>query len=186
MDVGVDCRGRSETTKFSLLGLAAMGIEPKSLASKLLRAVHHDVLEELFFHADPHPGNIVVLPNNGLCFIDVGTIGRFSTETRNAWREFHHQLRKEDVGRMVNALIALAGPLPPIDVDRFTKALEEIFTEWVFALKSPDAEWWERSSATNWFRYIAVAQEFGVPIGLETIQFFRATVLYEFYCHSSQ
>src|SRR5271154_1184321 len=80
---------------------------------------------------------------------------------------------------MVNALIALAGPLPPIDVDRFVKALEAIFTDWVFALKSPDAEWWERSSATNWFRYIAVAQEFGVPVALETIQFFRATVLYD-------
>ncbi len=172
--------------KVFLAKAASMGIEPKALASKLLRAVHHDVLEELFFHADPHPGNIVVQPNNGLCFIDVGAIARFSTETRNAWREFHHQLRKEDVGRMVNALIALAGPLPPIDVDRFTKALEGIFTDWVFALKSPDAEWWERSSATNWLRYIAVAQEFGVPVALETIQFFRATVLYEFDCHSSE
>ena len=80
---------------------------------------------------------------------------------------------------MVNALITLAGPLPPIDVDRFVKALEAIFTDWVFALKSSDAEWWERSSATNWLRYIAVAQEFGVPVALETIQFFRATVLYD-------
>jgi ubiquinone biosynthesis protein len=162
-----------------LAKVAAMGIEPKSLASKLLRAVHHDVLEELFFHADPHPGNIVVLPNNELCFIDVGAVGRFSTQTRNAWRELHHHLRNEDIGRMANALITLAGPLPPIDVERFVKALETIFTDWVFALKSPDAEWWERSYATNWLRYIAAAQEFGVPIGLETIQFFRATVLYD-------
>jgi ubiquinone biosynthesis protein len=162
-----------------LAKVASIGIEPKSLASKLLRAVHHDVLEELFFHADPHPGNIVVLPNNGLCFIDFGAVGRFSTQTRNAWRELHHHLRKEDIGRMANALITLAGPLPPIDVDRFVKALEAIFTDWVFALKSPDAEWWERSSSTNWLRYIATAQEFGVPIGLETIQFFRATVLYD-------
>jgi len=162
-----------------LAKMAAMGIEPKSLASKLLRAVHHDVLEELFFHADPHPGNIVVLPNNGLCFIDFGAVGRFSTQTRNAWRELHHHLRNEDIGRMANALIALASPLPPIDVDRFVKALETILTDWVFALKSPHAEWWERSSAANWLRYIAAAQEFGVPIGLETIQFFRATVLYD-------
>jgi predicted unusual protein kinase regulating ubiquinone biosynthesis (AarF/ABC1/UbiB family) len=168
-----------QNDKEFLAKVAVMGIEPKSLASKLLRAVHHDVLEELFFHADPHPGNIVVLPNNGLCFIDFGAVGRFSTQTRNAWRELHHHLRNEDIGRMVNALITLAGPFPPIDVDRFVKALEAIFTDWVFALKSPDAEWWERSSATNWLRYIAVAQEFGVPVALETIQFFRATVLYD-------
>jgi ubiquinone biosynthesis protein len=162
-----------------LAKVAEMGIEPKSLASKLLRAVHHDVLEELFFHADPHPGNIVVQPNNELCFIDFGAVGRFSTQTRNAWRELHHHLVNEDIGRMVNALVTLACPLPPIDVDRFVKAIEAIFTDWVFAIKSPDAEWWERSSATNWLRYIAVAQEFGVPVALETIQFFRATVLYD-------
>jgi ubiquinone biosynthesis protein len=159
--------------------VAAMGIEPKSLGSKLLRAVHHDVLEELFFHADPHPGNIVVQPNNGLCFIDFGAVGRFSTQTRNAWRELHHHLVNEDIGRMVNTLITLAGPLPPIDVDGFEKAIEAVFTDWVFAIKSSDAEWWERSSATNWLRYVGVAQEFGVPISLETIQFFRATVLYD-------
>jgi predicted unusual protein kinase regulating ubiquinone biosynthesis (AarF/ABC1/UbiB family) len=162
-----------------LAKVAEVGIEPKSLASKLLRAVHHDVLEELFFHADPHPGNIVVLPNNGLCFIDFGAVGRFSTQTRNTWRELHYHLRNEDIGRMVNSLITLAGPLPPIDVDRFVKAIETIFADWVFAIKSSDAEWWERSSATNWLRYIGVAQEFGVPVALETIQFFRATVLYD-------
>jgi ubiquinone biosynthesis protein len=162
-----------------LANVAAMGIEPKSLAAKLQRAVHHDVLEELFFHADPHPGNMVVTPNNGLCFIDFGAIGRFSTRTRNAWRELHHHLANEDIGRMVNTLITLAGPLPPIDVDRFSKALEAIFTDWVFAINSSDAEWWERSLATNWLRYVAVAQKFGVPVSLEAIQFFRATVLYD-------
>jgi predicted unusual protein kinase regulating ubiquinone biosynthesis (AarF/ABC1/UbiB family) len=162
-----------------LANVAAMGIEPKSLAAKLQRAVHHDVLEELFFHADPHPGNMVVTPNNGLCFIDFGAIGRFSTRTRNAWRELHHHLANEDIGRMVNTLITLAGPLPPIDVDRFSKALEAIFADWVFAINSSDAEWWERSLATNWLRFVAVAQEFGVPVSLETIQFFRATVLYD-------
>jgi predicted unusual protein kinase regulating ubiquinone biosynthesis (AarF/ABC1/UbiB family) len=159
--------------------MAAMGIEPKTLAAKLLRAVHHEVLEELFFHADPHPGNIVVTPGNGLCFIDFGAVARFSTQARNAWRELHHHLREEDIGRMVNAMVTLAGPLPPIDVDSFVKALEAIFADWVYAIKSPDAEWWERGFAINWLRYVGLAQEFGVPISLETIQFFRATVIYD-------
>jgi ubiquinone biosynthesis protein len=159
--------------------MAAMGIEPKALAAKLLRAVHHEVLDELFFHADPHPGNIVVTPGNGLCFIDFGAVARFSTQARNAWRELHHHLKEGDIGRMVNAMVTLAGPLPPIDVDGFVKALEAIFTDWVYAIKSTDAEWWERGFAINWLRYVAVAQEFGVPISLETIQFFRATVIHD-------
>ena len=44
--------------------------------------MHREVQEELFFHADPHPANLVVLPDNRICFIDFGAIGRFSTQTR--------------------------------------------------------------------------------------------------------
>jgi ubiquinone biosynthesis protein len=158
---------------------AAQGIEPRVLARKLTHAVHHELLEELFFHADPHPANLVVLPNNRVCFIDFGAVGRFSSKTRNAWRELHYHMQHEDVARMVSSSLSLVGPLPPIDIDRAMKAMEEIFSDWVYANRSTDAEWWERSTAQNWLRYITVAREFGIPVNLETIQFFRATLLYD-------
>jgi hypothetical protein len=83
------------------------------------------------------------------------------------------------VGRMVNCSINLAGRLPPIDVDEVMKALDDIYADWVYAVSSTDAEWWERSTAQNWLRYINVAQEYGIPVSLETIRFFRATFLYD-------
>jgi ubiquinone biosynthesis protein len=159
--------------------VAGMGIDPKTIASKLINVMHRDVLEEVFFHADPHPANIVVQPNNGICFIDFGAVGRFSTQTRNKWRELNSHLKNEDIERMAATSIALGGPLPPIDVDRFTTAIEELLTEWLYASKSADAEWWERSNATIWLRFISVARQFGIPANLETIQFFRGTLLYD-------
>jgi ubiquinone biosynthesis protein len=162
-----------------LAKIAAMGIEPKSIATKLINMMHRDVLEEIFFHADPHPANIVVQPNNRICFIDFGAVGRFSTQTRNTWREINAHLKNGDIERMAVSSIALGGPLPPIDVDRLLAAVEEIFTEWLYASKSTDAEWWERSNATNWLRFISVARKFGIPANLETIQFFRGTLLYD-------
>lgn len=156
-----------------------VGIEPKSLARRLAHTVHCEILENLFFHADPHPANLVVLPNNRLCFIDFGAVGRFSTKIRNAWREFHYHMRNEDVGRMVRCALTFVEPLPPIDVDKFTNALEDIFFDWVHATASHDAEWWERSTAQNWLRYISVARQFSVPVNRETMQFFRTTLLYD-------
>src|SRR5262245_34059865 len=88
-------------------------------------------------------------------------------------------MRELDVGRMVQCTINLAGRLPPIDVDGVFKAMEAIYADWVYAVSSTDAEWWERSSAQNWLRYINVAREYGIPVSLETIQFFRATLLYD-------
>ena len=80
-----------------------IGIEPKSLARKLVMVMQHEVQEELFFHADPHPSNLVVLPNNGICYIDFGAIGRFSTQTRKFFRELQHHMIRGDIGRMVNS-----------------------------------------------------------------------------------
>jgi ubiquinone biosynthesis protein len=71
-----------------LAKVAQIGIEPKSLARKLVRIMQQEVQEELFFHADPHPANLVVMPNNKICFLDFGAIGRFSTQTRKTVREF--------------------------------------------------------------------------------------------------
>ncbi len=162
-----------------LAKVGRQGIEPKGLARKLIRTMHREVLEELFFHADPHPANIVIKPNNGICFIDFGAVGRFSTQTRKTWRELMHHMMNGDITRMVNCSISFTGPLPPVDVERLGREVEQIYADWLYAQKSRDAEWWERSTAQAWLRYIEVARKIGVPVSLETIQFFRATFLYD-------
>jgi ubiquinone biosynthesis protein len=162
-----------------LTKLREQEIEPKSLARKLIHVMHREVLEELFFHADPHPANLVVMPNNKICFIDFGAVGRFSTATRKAWREMQHHMMTGDVSRMVNCAINLVGPLPPIDVQRVGKAMEQVYADWLYAIKSRDAEWWEKSTAQAWLRFIEIAQQYAIPVSLETIQFFRATLLYD-------
>jgi predicted unusual protein kinase regulating ubiquinone biosynthesis (AarF/ABC1/UbiB family) len=156
-----------------------MGIDPKVLARRMTTAMHRELLEELFFHADPHPANLVVLPDNRICFIDFGAIGRFSTQTRTVWRELHYHIVNNDVARMVNCSINLAGPVPPMETYRVLKDIEDIYADWIYALNSTDAEWWERSTAQNWMRYITVARQYGIPVSLETLQFFRATLLYD-------
>ncbi len=162
-----------------LANVRTMGIDPSAVARRLVRALHRELLEHLFFHADPHPANLVILPDSKICFIDFGAVGRFSTDMRNTLRELQFHMRKRDIGRMVHCSVKLAGPLPPIDVDSVMAATAEIYADWVYAVVSTDAEWWERSSAQNWLRYINVAREYGVPVSLETIQFFRATLLYD-------
>jgi ubiquinone biosynthesis protein len=155
------------------------GIRPKKTASNLARAVHVQLLENLFFHADPHPANLIVLPHNQICFIDFGICGRFSAKTRRTWHQLHYHMLRRDVSRMVQCALNLVEPLPPIDLEKYTKQLEAIFADWVYATTSRDAEWWERSTSQNWLKYMGVARQFGVPVNLETLQFFRATLLYD-------
>jgi ubiquinone biosynthesis protein len=162
-----------------LAKIRRQGIEPKSLARKLIIVMHREVQEELFFHADPHPANIVIMPNNKICYIDFGAIGRFSTQIRKTFAELQHHMVTGDIGRMVNCSLSLTGPLPPIDVERIRWEIEKIYSDWVYAQKSKDAEWWERSAAQAWLRFMEVAQKFQLPVSFETIQYFRATFSYD-------
>jgi ubiquinone biosynthesis protein len=159
--------------------LREQGIEPKALARKLLLIMNREVNEELFYHADPHPANLVVMPDNRICFIDFGAIGRFSTESRKTFRELSHHMIRGDIGRMVNASIGLAGPLPPIDIEQIRKELEKIYGDWVYNQKSRDAEWWERSMGQVWIRCMEVARRYNMPMKFETIQYFRAAFSYD-------
>jgi ubiquinone biosynthesis protein len=157
----------------------SMGIDPTLVARRLMHSAHRVVLEHNFFHADPHPANILVLPDSRICFIDFGAVGRFSAETRNVWRELQVHMRNLDIERMVECSVRLAGPLPPMDIVAASDGMNEIYIDWVRAVESTDAEWWERSTAQNWLRYVNVASEHGIPVSLETLQFFRATLLYD-------
>lgn len=59
------------------------GLDPKLLAKRGARAVLKMIVEDGFFHADPHPGNVFYLPGNRLAFIDFGMVGRLSTRRRD-------------------------------------------------------------------------------------------------------
>ncbi len=161
-----------------------IGIEPKALARKLVVIMLRELQEELFFHADPHPANLVIMPNNKVCFIDFGAIGRFSTATRKIFREMRYHMSRGDIGRIVNTALSLAGPLPPMDVDKVRNEMEKIYSDWVYAMNSRDAEWWEKSTGQAWLRFLEVAREYSLPASYELIQYFRTSFSYDFDHHA--
>lgn len=57
--------------------------EKKAVAANGANAVLQQIFIDGFFHADPHPGNIFILPNNAAAFIDFGIVGRLDEETRD-------------------------------------------------------------------------------------------------------
>lgn len=62
--------------------IAAAGLDPKLLARRGARAVLKMIVEDGFFHADPHPGNVFYLPGNRLAFIDFGMVGQLTRRRR--------------------------------------------------------------------------------------------------------
>jgi len=156
-----------------------MGIDPILVARRLMHTAYRVIVEHSFFHADPHPANLIVLPGSRICFIDFGAIGRLSNRTRNVWLELQYHMTRYDVKQMVNCTVRFAGPLLPTDFDVASEAMGELYADWVRAVKSTDAEWWERSTAANQIRQANAASKYGIISSIEQLQFSRASLLYE-------
>jgi ubiquinone biosynthesis protein len=62
--------------------LRGEGLDPPLLARRGAQAVLKMIVEDGFFHADPHPGNVFYQPGNRLAFIDFGMVGRLSPRRR--------------------------------------------------------------------------------------------------------
>lgn len=159
--------------------IAERNIDPQIVSRRMLKIFNWEALENLLFHADPHPANILVQPGNRIVFIDFGSCGRFNDRTRRIWRRIHQALDNEDVGALVESALELMEPLPPIDLYRFKRELELLYWDWFYALESDHAEWYERSTGLFWIKLAGIARRYNVPMTLDTLLMFRTMFAYD-------
>ena len=168
-----------QNDKNGMAMLRKLNIEPKKVAWRLLWVNHAAMIADLFFHSDPSPANIFVKRNSKLVFIDFGATGSFSQSQRRALKQINYYQNNDDPEGMARASLALMEPLPPIDIDAFTKELEELYRSIVYAVNSKHSEWWERTSAAQWLAFAKITLKYNVPLPRGLLNMVRATLLYD-------
>jgi len=88
------------------------GHDPAEIARKLVEAIIKQILVDGFFHADPHPGNLVVLADGRLAFLDYGIMGYLEQELRDKITRLVFGLINKNSGEILRAVMSL-GVLPP-------------------------------------------------------------------------
>ena len=94
--------------------LEAAGLDRKLIARLGAKAYLQQLLNDGFFHADPHPGNIAVDPEGALIFYDFGMMGRFKSNVREQLMETLFGIAEKNADRVVASLVEL-GALSPVD-----------------------------------------------------------------------
>ena len=87
----------------------------QELARRGLHVVVKQVLEDGFFHADPHPGNILVRDGRVLCLLDCGMVGRLTRETRYKLTALIQATVEKDIDRLLDVLLDLTGGYDRVD-----------------------------------------------------------------------
>jgi len=85
------------------------GLDRKILARRGARAVLKMIVEDGFFHADPHPGNVFYLPGNYIAFIDFGMVGRLTEERRDQLIRLLLGLVKHEPRRVTDVMLDWTG-----------------------------------------------------------------------------
>jgi predicted unusual protein kinase regulating ubiquinone biosynthesis (AarF/ABC1/UbiB family) len=113
------------------------GIERPAVAAAVLDAYMKMILEDGFFHADPHPGNLFVTPLEGvdeegkrnwqLTFIDFGMVGRVPENLRAGLQEVLIAVGTQDAARLVASYQTLGVLLPSADIQLIERASRQLF-----------------------------------------------------------
>ncbi|CAI9774944.1 unnamed protein product [Fraxinus pennsylvanica] len=80
------------------------------------------------FHADVHAGNLWLLRDGRIGFLDFGIVGRISPKTWNAMEVFLGSLATEEYESMASSLIDMGATNKDVDVPAFARDLEKIFS----------------------------------------------------------
>lgn len=159
--------------------LIARGYDFTKIGKRMMQIFHWECYETYFFHADPHPANIIVKPDNTLVMIDFGSCGSISNVVRRKLMMFNRQMAIEDLHGMTQTCLSIMEPLPPIDTNGFSSVLLNIFRRMMIAHESKHVKWQEKSAGGMWMQVIAATRDYNIPMNLDTLRLFRATFLYD-------
>jgi ubiquinone biosynthesis protein len=83
------------------------GLDRKVITARGADLMLKQVFDHGFFHADPHPGNIFVLPGNVICYLDFGMMGSIDRQTREDFADLVHSVVRRDESGAMKALLML-------------------------------------------------------------------------------
>ncbi len=105
--------------------LKQKNLNPKELAITLVNAYFKQFFEDGFYHADPHPGNIVVKDDGTIVFYDFGMVGRINKSIRNELASILLSIVKNDTDTLLSSLKNLKLIKPDTDIKPIKKIIEQ-------------------------------------------------------------
>ena len=87
-----------------LVALHARGIDRSALAQRILRAYCQMIFSDGVYHADPHPGNIIVRSDGGIVFVDFGAVAELSPQMKLGIPQFLEGVIRRDTQKITGAL----------------------------------------------------------------------------------
>lgn len=118
--------------------LDARGLDRPVLARTVLDAMLKQITVDGVFHADPHPGNILLLRDDRLALLDFGSVGRLDQVARQRIGRLLYAVDSGDPEQLCTALLAVVDAPQDLDRARLQRAVTAFVTRHLSARSAPD------------------------------------------------
>lgn len=113
-----------------LAGLAEAGIDPKRVAATTVRLMLEQIFAHGIFHADPHPGNVLVEAGGRIGLMDFGMIGRLDDQLQDGLTRLFVALSRGDAERMLDELLETGVVQGQVDRSALKRDLDHLLASY--------------------------------------------------------
>lgn len=106
--------------------LVREGYNPKLIAEKLIQKQFQQILIDGFFHADPHPGNVMVLPNHKILFMDFGMVGRLTATMKDHLSSLIVAIMRQNTKSIIKAIYRMGIVSENVDADYMYADIDDL------------------------------------------------------------
>jgi predicted unusual protein kinase regulating ubiquinone biosynthesis (AarF/ABC1/UbiB family) len=113
----------------NLDAVRAMGIDPDDMVEVGVNCSLQQLLEHGFFHADPHPGNLLALEDGRLCYLDFGMMSEVSRESRTGLIQAVVHLVNRNFSKLSKDFVTLGFLAEDVNLEPIVPAFESVFSQ---------------------------------------------------------
>jgi len=111
----------------NLAAVRQLGVDPDDMVNVGVNCSLQQLLEHGFFHADPHPGNLLALADGRLAYLDFGMMSEVSRESRTGLIQAVVHLVNRNFGKLSNDFVSLGFLAEDVDLEPIVPAFESVF-----------------------------------------------------------
>ena len=106
-----------------------LGVDPDDMVDVGVNCSLQQLLEHGFFHADPHPGNLLALEDGRLCYLDFGMMSEVSRESRTGLIQAVVHLVNRNFGKLSKDFVTLGFLAEDVNLEPIVPAFESVFSQ---------------------------------------------------------
>jgi ubiquinone biosynthesis protein len=105
--------------------------DPQAVAERGANIILESILIHGFFHADPHPGNLMILPGDTICYLDFGMMGRLNEQERDQFAAAVSGMVRRDGAKVTDAVLRLTRGDQSVEYEELVDEVQELVDDYM-------------------------------------------------------